>query len=220
MRDLMSVRLLLTEEAWAEIAPILTTLQSRAGSPPARSARLCIEAVLYLARTGIPWRDLPKELGHWDAVYNRLRRWERRGIWRRRWERRHGEEGPLTRPLFIEAPIVRAPQQAAGALKKNGGPTAQALGRSRGGWSTTIPAGCRDEHTGVAIVLTAGHGQESPVFETGLAPVPPEPPLPQAMMDKGYASNDIREPLLAQAIVPVLPSKSHRTAAIAYDHDL
>ena len=66
----MSVRLLLTEEAWAEMAPILTALKSRAGSPPVLSDRRFMEAVLSLARTGTPWRDLPEAFGHWDAVYN------------------------------------------------------------------------------------------------------------------------------------------------------
>ena len=117
----MSVRLLLTDEAWAEIAPILATLKSRAGSPPALSDRLCSAAVLYLARTGRPWRDLPEECGHWDAVSNRFRRGERRGIWRQRWERLPTPACPLTRHLFIEATIVRAPQHAAGALKKTAG---------------------------------------------------------------------------------------------------
>jgi len=114
----MSVRLLLTDEAWAEIAPILATLKSRAGSPPVLSDRLFIEAVLYLARTGTPWRDLPEAFGRWDAVYNRFRRWERRGIWRRLWERFQTKDCPLTRHLFIDATIVRAHQHAAGALKK------------------------------------------------------------------------------------------------------
>ena len=116
----MSVRLLLTDEAWAAIAPILATLKSRAGSPPALSDRLFIEAVLDLARTGTPWRDLPKDFGHWDAVYNRFRRWERCGIWRRLWERLQREACPLACPLFIDATIVRAHQHAAGALKKTG----------------------------------------------------------------------------------------------------
>jgi transposase len=114
----MSVRLLLTDEAWAEIAPILTAIKSRAGSPPALSDRLGIEAVLYLARTGTPWRDLPEAFGHWDAVYNRFRRWERRGIWRQLWERLQAEDGPLTRHIFSDATIARAHQHAAGALKK------------------------------------------------------------------------------------------------------
>ena len=91
----MSVRLLLTEEAWTEIASILTAIKSRAGSPPVLSHRMFIEAVLYLARTGTPWRDLPEAFGHWDAVYNRLRRWERRGLWRPLWERRQTEAWPL-----------------------------------------------------------------------------------------------------------------------------
>jgi transposase len=77
-----------------------------------------IEAVLYLARTGTPWRDLPEAFGHWDAVYNRFRRWERRGLWRQLWERLQTDACPLTRQLFIDATIVRAHQHAAGALKK------------------------------------------------------------------------------------------------------
>ena len=114
----MSVRLLLTDEAWAEIAPILATIKSRAGSPPALSDRMFIEAVLYLARTGTPWRDLPADFGHWDAVYNRFRRWEARGLWRQLWERLRAEEGRVALYLFIDATIVRAHQHAAGALKK------------------------------------------------------------------------------------------------------
>jgi transposase len=114
----MSVRLLLTEEAWVEMAAILTAINSRAGSPPVLSDRMFIEAVLSLARTGTPWRDLPEEFGHWDAVYNRFRRWERRGIWRQLWERLQTDASPQTRHLFIDATIVRAHQHAAGALKK------------------------------------------------------------------------------------------------------
>jgi putative transposase len=111
----MSVRLLLTDEAWADIAPLLATLQARAGSPPARSDRMCIEAGLSRARTGTPWRALPADCGHWDAVYKRFRRWEARGLWRRLWERLQAEDCPMTRPIFLDAPLVRAQQHAAGA---------------------------------------------------------------------------------------------------------
>jgi transposase len=111
----MSVRLLRTDEAWAEIAPILARRTSRAGSPPALSDRMFIEAVLSLARPGTPWRDLPADFGHWDAVYNRFRRWEARGIWRRLWECLQAEDCPRTCPRFLDATIVRAHQHAAGA---------------------------------------------------------------------------------------------------------
>jgi transposase len=108
----LAVRFLLTDEAWAEIAPILATLQSHAGNPPALSDRLFIEAVLSLTRTGTPWCDLPEDFGPWDAVYNRFRRWEARGLWRRLWERLQAEDCPITRHIFIDATIVRAHQHA------------------------------------------------------------------------------------------------------------
>jgi putative transposase len=86
--------------------------------------------------------------------------------------------------------------------------------------STKIQAGCRDERTGVAVVLTAGHGHESPVFETVLAQVPAEPPLTPAIMDKGYDSQGIREQLIAHDMVPVIPSKRNRREPLDYDKEL
>ena len=53
---------------------------------PGRTAvdnRLFVEAVLWIARTGSPWRDLPPEFGPWNAVYQRFARWSRRGVWHR-----------------------------------------------------------------------------------------------------------------------------------------
>jgi len=216
----MSVRLLLTDEAWAEIVPILATLKSRAGSPPALSARLFIEALLSLARTGTPWRDLPEDFGHWDAVYNRFRRWEARGIWRRLWECLQVEHCPLARHLFIDATIVRAHQHAAGALKKTADKPHRLWAALGGGLSTKIHAGCLDERTGVACVLTAGQGHARPVCEAVLAQVPTAQPLTHAIMDKGYDSNPMRAQLVAHAMVPVLPSRSNRTAPLGYDKAL
>jgi putative transposase len=117
----MAVRLLLTDAAWAEIAPRRAAMKHTAGSPPELSDRLCIEAVLYVARTGIPWRDLPRQFGHWDAVYNRFRRWETRGIWRQLWERLQRNECSIAQHLCIDSTIVRAHQHAAGARKKMAG---------------------------------------------------------------------------------------------------
>lgn len=123
-------------------------------------------------------------------------------------------------PRLYRCDDCAGPSTRRRGVKKNGGQATQALGRSRGGWSTTIPAGCRDEHLSVAFVLTAGQGHESPGCETVCAPLPPEQPLTQAMMDKGYDSNRIREQLLAQDMVPVIPPKSNRTASSDYAPDL
>ena len=43
--------------------------------------RCFVEAVLWICRTGAPWRDLPDDLGHWPSVYHRFRRWSVRGWW-------------------------------------------------------------------------------------------------------------------------------------------
>jgi transposase len=111
-------RLVLTDKAWADIAEVLAQVKRKDGRPPEQSDRMFIEAVLYLARTGAPWRDLPTEFGHWDAVYNRFRRWEQSGVWRRLGAGLQPDKFKGARQLFIDSTIVRAHQHAAGALKK------------------------------------------------------------------------------------------------------
>jgi putative transposase len=113
----MSVRTLLTEAAWAELEPMLATLKNNAGSPPELSDRQFIEAVLSLARTGLPWRDLPAEFGHGDAVYHRFRRWEARGMWRQLWAHLQTEGCEAATHVFIDSTMVRSQPHAAGARK-------------------------------------------------------------------------------------------------------
>jgi transposase len=110
-------RLLLTDARWARIAAALAELKSPRGAPPRLPDRDFVEAVLYLARTGCPWRDLPARFGAWDAVYNRFRRWERAGIWRGLFERLPADLGAVD-TLLVDSTAVRAHPHAAGAPKK------------------------------------------------------------------------------------------------------
>lgn len=116
-----SERLVLTDEAWEDMAKILESIKNKAGRPPEQSDRMFIEAVLYIARTGIPWRDLPERFGKWDAVYNRFRRWEARGLWKQLWEKLQADACKIAKNIFIDSTIIRAHQHAAGALKKTVG---------------------------------------------------------------------------------------------------
>jgi transposase len=119
----MALRLVITDAVWAEMEPVLRAIKHYAGSPPQLSDRLFIEAVLYQARTGIPWRDLPADFGNWDAVYNRFRRWEARNLWKRLWQHMQHNGCELAKPVFIDSTIMRAHQHAAGARKKTVGKT-------------------------------------------------------------------------------------------------
>jgi transposase len=64
----------LTDTQWEIIAPYCLGREcdpGRTGADP----RLFVEAVLWIARTGCPWRDLPGKFGKWNTVFNRFRRW-------------------------------------------------------------------------------------------------------------------------------------------------
>jgi transposase len=111
-------RLLLTDKAWGRIEAALAGLKSKRGAPPGLSDRDFVEAVLYLARTGVPWRDLPDRFGTWDAVYNRFRRWLARGVWRGLLTAGPGTALQRIRVLFADSTVIRAHQHAAGAPKK------------------------------------------------------------------------------------------------------
>jgi hypothetical protein len=112
---------------------------------------------------------------------------------------------------------VRAHQHAAGARKKNGGQAAQALGRSRGGFSTKFHAGCLDDKTSVSLELTSGARHDAPVFETLFEQCPALPQLIYTVMDKGYDSDQMRQYLQRQEVTPVIPPRQNHKAPMLYD---
>lgn len=81
----------------------------------ARDNRLFIDAVLYVAKTGIPWRDLPERFGHWDTVYKRFNRWSRKGTWKAVFEALQDSDLEW---LILDSTVIRAHPCAAGAPKK------------------------------------------------------------------------------------------------------
>ena len=112
-------RLMLTDEIWERIADALAAVKSRAGAPPQLTDRDFVEAVLYIARTGCPWRDLPARFGSWDAVYQRFRRWEKAGYWRALFAVLP-EDLRAVHEVFFDSSVIRAHPHAAGAPKKRG----------------------------------------------------------------------------------------------------
>jgi transposase len=117
------MRHMLTDERWAALEPlVLASNRHAGGQPPRLPDRLFLEALLYWARTGIPWRDLPAEFGAWDAVYNRFRRWVRAGRLRRLFELLTADPRfGAVRRVFLDSSVIRAHLHAAGAARKKSG---------------------------------------------------------------------------------------------------
>lgn len=78
-------RTVLTDAQWAKMEPLcLGTVTDRGRS--GKDDRLFIEAVLWIARTGSPWRDLPASFGHWNSIYSRYSYWTRASVFQRLFE--------------------------------------------------------------------------------------------------------------------------------------
>lgn len=115
------MRYMLTDDLWTALEPMVRQAKRhKGGQKPTLSDREFLEALLYLARTGLPWRDLPAEFGAWDAVYNRFRRWVTSGGLRALFEAMTADpQFDGLRRVFIDSTVVRAHQHAAGARRKH-----------------------------------------------------------------------------------------------------
>ncbi len=93
-------------------------LPGRPGQPGwvAKDNRLFLDAVLWIAKTGVPWRDLPERFGNWNSVWKRFDRWSRKGTWKLVFE---ALQDPDLEWLILDSTVIRAHPHAAGA-KKNG----------------------------------------------------------------------------------------------------
>ncbi|MFI5014676.1 MAG: transposase, partial [Hyphomicrobiales bacterium] len=60
------IRTVLTQEQWERVAPLLPGKATDPGAT-ARDNRVFLEGVLWIVRTGSPWRDLPEVFGHWNS---------------------------------------------------------------------------------------------------------------------------------------------------------
>ena len=105
----------LTDAQWNKIEPLLP--RGGRGQPSVRGDRNFINAVLWIAKTGAPWRDLPERFGSWKTLYNRFREWSKADKWQEIFEALALNDDDVAG--IIDASIVRAYQDAAGG---RGGP--------------------------------------------------------------------------------------------------
>lgn len=104
-------RLVLRDDQWERISGLIIGRPDQRGST-GRDNRMFVEGVLWIVRTGSPWRDLPEAFGEWNSVFRRFSRWSAKGVWRRMFEAL--SDDPDFEYLIVDSTIVRAHQHASG----------------------------------------------------------------------------------------------------------
>jgi transposase len=110
----------ITDAQWRQIGPHLPP-HAETGRPR-KDDRTILNGILWVVRTGSPWRDLPEErYGPWETVYGRLRDWRLRGFWDEilsALQRAVDAQGKLDWSVHhVDGTVVRAHQHAAGGKK-------------------------------------------------------------------------------------------------------
>lgn len=100
----------MSDEEWAFFEPFLEAKTGRPGKH-----RRTLDGILWITRTGAPWRDLPEYFGGWNSVYQQFRRWSLSGLWDLLLETL-ASSGAVPKTIqMIDSTVIRAHHQAAGA---------------------------------------------------------------------------------------------------------
>ena len=99
----------LSDDEWALLEPLMPKARKSARADD----RKIMNAIFYVLRTGVPWRDLPERYGPYTTAYNRFNRWSRRGIWKRIFDTLASKSRDSL--YLIDSTIVKAHRAASGA---------------------------------------------------------------------------------------------------------
>ncbi|MFF2629276.1 IS5 family transposase [Kitasatospora griseola] len=240
----------LTDAQWERLEPLLPVSNGRCGRW--RDHRQVVNGVLYRIRTGVQWRDLPERYGPWKTVHERHRRWSADGTWEmllRRVQAGADAAGEIDWDVSVDSTSVRAHHHAAGArhapppaLKRGsaggqsrsdpggtdrpaggGGAGGEALGRSRGGFTTKIHLSADGRCRVLSLVVTPGQCADCTQFEAvmegirvpRLACGRPRTRPDSVSADKGYSNRRTRRYLRRRGIRHVIPEKRDQAAGRA-----
>jgi transposase len=78
-------RFVIKTPQWEIIQPFVSLKKTKRGRPREIDDRLIVEAVLYVIRTGIQWREMPSEFPNWKSVYSRFSYWNKSKTWPKIW---------------------------------------------------------------------------------------------------------------------------------------
>lgn len=205
----------ITEQQYRRIEPVLPRQRGNVSM----SNLTVLNAILYVTEQGCKWRGLPKRFGNWHTIYTRMNRWAKNGVLDAVFEKLQREQ--LVRikieAVSMDSTIVKVHPDGTGALKKNG---PQAIGKSRGGWTTKIHLVAANARTAITFALSPGQAhdaQQGRELLGGLGPLPEPLPL---LMDRAYEDDQTRQLALDFGWIPVVPPKRTRLEPWEYDRVL
>ena len=204
----------LSDAAWNSILPFLKDCRNVYVGNPEKCLHF-LSAVLWIAKEGATWRALPQVYGNWNAIYRRFSRWCDAGVFQALHEHFH-DAGNIS-GILIDSTIVRAHASAAGVSpKKKGGQEAQALGRTRGGFTTKLNLSLSDVCMPLRFILTPGHRNDitqAPGLLEGYS-------YEYVIGDKAYDSDAFIAEITSRDAIAVIPPRRDRTEPRAYDETL
>lgn len=110
----------LTNAQWQRLRPLLPAQKPPVGRPSI-DHRSVVNGILWILRTGAPWRDLPERYGKWETISGRFYRWQRDGLWEQillTLQKQAHAKGKINWDMHhVDGSVIRAHQHAAGAKK-------------------------------------------------------------------------------------------------------
>lgn len=216
----------LTDDQWKQLEPFFPKNKPRRGRPWHDHRRI-VHGILWVIKTGVPWRDLPERFGKWTTVYNRFHRWVKEGFWDKlllEIQKLKDREGEIDRGQWnVDGTSVRAHVSAAGSRSQAPEePENHGLGYSRGGYTSKLHLVVDDRANVLNITLTEGQSHETKEFEHLLTSTPltqgKTRRWPKAVAgDKGYSSEKNRQFLRRRGIESVIARKTNEPREEHFD---
>lgn len=199
---------LIKDTEFAEMLKFLVTVPA-IHKKDTEKLRKFMEAVYYMTRSGCQWRLLPYFYGNWRAIHKRFKIWEKRNVWKKLFE--FVQKDPDMELTMIDSTIVRAHACAAGYGKES--QNKEALGRSKGGFSTKIHI--LVEGLGLPLKFILTPGQRNDITQAKVLCADLSNTTVNA--DKAYDADDLMDTLTAQNCTPNIPSKNNRKEPREHD---
>src|SRR3984957_18079147 len=190
------------ENDWAHTLAVFRACLPRRGRK-AKDDRRFLQALHFFTVENVRWRALPERFGPWNSVWKRFDRLSKAGVFEAFRARVHEFYGASPSDVRLH----RRARSCVGGRSK-GGQEGQALGRSRGGFTTKIHAKADASGDIIAFDLTGGQAFDGRHFET-LLDIGPDIQPRAVICDKGYASKVNRDAARARGIAPVNPHKAN-----------